>query len=105
VGASKVARDISDRKRAERMRHLLSAIVESSDDAIASKDLNGIITSWNKAAERLFGYTAQEIIGKSVTTLTPQDRVDEEPEILRRIRAGLRVEHFQTVRQGRTAHS
>src|SRR5207244_4281515 len=74
-------------------------IVESSDDGIASKDLNGIITSWNKGAERLLGYQAAEIIGKSVLILIPKERHDEEPEILRRIRAGERIDHFQTVRQ------
>lgn len=77
----------------------LAAIVESSDDAIVSKDLNGIITSWNKGAEELFGYTAQEAIGQSITMLIPPDRLSEEDMILGRIRRGERVEHFDTIRQ------
>jgi PAS domain S-box-containing protein len=77
----------------------IASIVESSDDAIVSKDLNGIITSWNKGAERIFGYEAEEIIGKPVTILIPLDRQDEEPEILERIRRGQRIEHYETVRQ------
>ncbi len=77
----------------------LAAIVESSEDAIASKDLNGIIQSWNKAAERVFGYSAEDIIGRSVLTLIPRDRHHEEDEILGRIRQGQRVEHFETVRR------
>jgi len=90
--------DIHERKHAALASSLLSAIVESSDDAIISKDLNGVITSWNKGAERLFGYTAGEAIGKSVTMLIPAERQDEEPEILARLRRGERMEHFQTVR-------
>jgi PAS domain S-box-containing protein len=79
---------------------LLSAIVDSSDDAIISKDLNGYITSWNKSAERLFGYTAAEAIGKSVAELLiPADRQQEEPGILARLRRGDRVDHFETVRR------
>lgn len=78
--------------------NLLGAIVDSSDDAIVSKNLDGIITSWNKGAERIFGYMASEIIGQSVTTLIPRDRQDEEPSILARLRAGERVDHFETIR-------
>jgi PAS domain S-box-containing protein len=77
----------------------LAAIVESSDDAIVSKDLNGIINTWNKGAERILGFTAEEVIGRPVTILIPSDRQAEETEILSRIRKGQRIEHFETVRQ------
>ena len=77
----------------------LAAIVESSDDAILAKDLNGTIISWNSGAERLFGYTADEAMGNSVTMLIPPDRADEEPTILARIRAGERIDHYETIRQ------
>ena len=76
-----------------------AAIIESSDDAILSKDLDGIITSWNRAAQRLFGYTAEETIGRSVTILIPTDQLDEEPVILNRVRRGERIDHYETVRQ------
>ena len=72
---------------------------KSSDDAIISKDINGVISSWNKGAQRLFGYKAEEVIGKSVTILIPPDRVDEEPSILGRLRRGERIDHYETVRQ------
>src|ERR1700751_2257531 len=78
---------------------LLASIVESSDDGIYSKDLDGIITSWNKGAEQLFGYTAAEVIGKPVTILIPPERYDEEPFILERIRRGEGVNHYETVRR------
>jgi PAS domain S-box-containing protein len=79
---------------------LLSAIVDSSDDAIISKDLDGVIMSWNKSAERLFGYTAEEAIGQTVAALLiPDDRQEEEPDILARLRKGERVDHFETVRR------
>jgi PAS domain S-box-containing protein len=77
---------------------LLSAIVDSCDDAIISKDLNGVIMSWNKSAERLFGYTAEEAIGQPITILIPPDRLEEEPKILERLRRGQRVDHFETIR-------
>jgi PAS domain S-box-containing protein len=77
----------------------LASIVESSDDAILSKDLNGIITSWNRGAERLFGYTAEEAVGKPITILIPPDRQNEEVAILERIRRGQRVDHYETIRQ------
>jgi len=99
IGAVNMLIDISDRKIGERAAQHLAAIVESSDDAIVSKDLNGIIVSWNKGAERLFGYAAGEIIGKPVTTLMPPERRNEEPGILARIRSGERIEHYETVRQ------
>jgi PAS domain S-box-containing protein len=91
--------DISGRKHVESTGNRLAAIVENSDDAILRKNLDGIIETWNAGAERIFGYTASEIIGKPVTLLMPPDRVDEEPEILARIRRGERVDHYETVRQ------
>jgi PAS domain S-box-containing protein len=90
--------DITERKQAEEVRGRLAAIVESSDDAIVGKDLNGIIRSWNSGAERLFGYTAQEAIGQPITILISPDHADEEPSILERIRRGERIEHYETVR-------
>jgi PAS domain S-box-containing protein len=95
---------LTDKKpAAERGQELaaqrLAAIVESSDDAILSKDLNGIITSWNKGAERIFGYTEEETLGKPVTMLMPPERQNEEPVILARIRRGERVDHYETMRQ------
>jgi PAS domain S-box-containing protein len=77
----------------------LSALIESADDAIVSKTLDGIITSWNKGAERIFGYTAEEAVGQPITIIIPPDHLDEEPKILARLRAGERVDHFETVRQ------
>jgi PAS domain S-box-containing protein len=91
--------DITERKRAVEERARLAAIVEASDDAIVAKDLNGIITNWNRGAERLFGYTAKEAVGQPVTMLVPPERVDEEPFILERIRRGEAVNHNETVRR------
>ena len=99
IGAVNMLIDISGRKSGERAEQHLAAIVESSDDAIVSKDLNGIIVTWNKGAQRLFGYSAEEIIGKPVTTLMPPERQIEEPGILTRIRRGERIEHYETIRQ------
>jgi two-component system CheB/CheR fusion protein len=99
IGAVNMLVDISDSKRADMHAQRLASIVESSDDAIVSKDLNGIITSWNRGAERLFGYTAPEVIGKPITILIPPDRLEEEPRVLRRLRQGKRVEPYETVRR------
>ncbi len=99
VGAINMLVDLSDHKSNEHATQRLAAIVESSDDAILTKDLNGIITSWNTGAQRLFGYTAEETIGKSVTMLIPMDRHDEEPRILSRIRSGERIDHYETIRR------
>lgn len=90
--------DITERKNAERSTNLLAAIVDSSDDAIISKNLNGIITSWNKSAQRLFGYTAAEAIGQSITLIIPPERRQEETEIISRLRRGESIDHFETVR-------
>ena len=90
--------DVTERKRAEAASATLAAIVESSDDAIISKSLDGVITSWNKSAERIFGYTASEAVGQPITMLIPPDRLDEEPKILERLKRGERVDHFETIR-------
>src|SRR5437588_5132612 len=92
-------RDISERKRNEEASRHLAAIVEFSEDAIVSKDLNGIITSWNAGAEKLFGFKADETINKPITIIIPPDRYHEEQQILDRIHAGERVDHFDTVRR------
>ena len=99
VGGMNMLLDITERKQAEKAQARLAAIVESSEDAIISKDLNGIIVSWNRAAERLFGYTAAEAAGKPITMLIPSERLAEEPDILMRIKRGERIEHYETVRQ------
>jgi PAS domain S-box-containing protein len=78
--------------------HWLFAIIESAEDAIISKTLDGVITSWNRGAERIFGYEAHEIIGKPVTILIPPDHLDEEPTILAKITSGERIDHYETVR-------
>src|SRR6516164_5760105 len=101
-----VNRDVTDRKHieialqeSEQRLRALASIVESSDDAIVSKNLDGIIKSWNRGAERVFGYTAEEAIGQPITIVIPQDRQGEEREILTRIRRGERIDHFETIRQ------
>ena len=99
TGAVNMLVDISGRKKAELATQRLAAIVESSDDAILSKDLDGIITSWNQGAERLYGYADHEVLGKPVTILIPEDRQDEEPRILARIRRGERIDHYETMRR------
>lgn len=98
IGASQVARDISDRIINQKKQARLSAIVESSDDGIISKDRNGIINSWNLGASRIFGYSESEVIGKSITILIPENRLDEEKLILSKIQSGERIEHFETIR-------
>ena len=98
TGVSRVPRDITRRKEAERATGLLAAIVDSSDDAIISKSLQGVIRSWNNSAERIFGYTAEEAIGQHITLIVPLDRRQEEATILKRLRQGERIEHFETVR-------
>ncbi|RPH63121.1 MAG: PAS domain S-box protein [Acidobacteria bacterium] len=99
VGASTIARDLSRTQRAQRDALRLAAIVDSSDDAIVSKDLNGIVTSWNTAAEEIFGFSADEMIGQSIRLLIPDDRQQEENEVLAKIRRGERVEHYETIRR------
>lgn len=99
AGALNMLVDITDRNRAEQSRQQLAAIVANSDDAIVSKTLDGIITTWNPGAERVFGYSAEEIIGKPVAILIPPDRHDEEPGIIERICRGERIDHYETVRQ------
>jgi PAS domain S-box-containing protein len=91
--------EITARKGAEGAANLLAAIVDSTDDAIVSKNLDGVITSWNKSAERVFGYTPEEIVGKSVVALIPTDRQSEEARIIARLQKGERIEHFETVRK------
>lgn len=98
VGASKVARDISDRVKLDDSRFRLAAIVDSADDAIVSKDLNGVVRTWNQGAYRMFGYTAEEMIGQPILKLIPEELHYEEDEILRKIRAGDRVDHYETTR-------
>src|SRR5690606_31415392 len=88
IGAVNVVVDISERRRGEEAQGRLVAIVESADDAIIGKDLNGVITDWNAGAEKLFGYSAAEAVGQPISMLIPSDRMNEEPDILRRIRGG-----------------
>jgi PAS domain S-box-containing protein len=98
LGSVVVFRDVSQRKGAEEAQAFLAAIVASSDDAIVSKTLDGVIRSWNVGAERLFGYTAKEAIGRPITLIIPEELLDQEQEILARIRSGERIDHFETVR-------
>ncbi len=98
VGGVNMLIDITERKRAEAAALRLAAVVQSSHDAIAAKDLNGIVTDWNQSAERIFGYKANEIIGKSILMLIPPERQSEEKEILRKIRSGRSIDHYETIR-------
>ena len=98
-GSSLATEQVTDLKSPEFALYWLSALIESADDAIISKTLDGVITSWNNGAQRIFGYTADEVIGKPVTILIPEGHLDEEPTILARLRAGQRIEHYETVRQ------
>ncbi|HXD16360.1 MAG TPA: PAS domain S-box protein [Vicinamibacterales bacterium] len=99
VGVSKIARDVTVQKRIEQDARELAAIVESSEDSIISKNLDGTILSWNRAAEQMFGFAAAEAIGRSILMIIPDDRTDEEEDVLRRIRRGEAVRHFETVRR------
>src|SRR5208282_4944170 len=93
-----ILRDVTERVKAEEVREHLASVVDSSDDAIMSKDLTGTINGWNRGAEKIFGYAASEALGKPMLMLFPPDRLDEEADILARIRQGESVEHFETVR-------
>ena len=99
IGSSRIARDISERRLAEVTRQRLVAIVDSSEDAIVSKDLNGVIETWNGGAERLFGYQASEVVGKSILVIIPPDRESEEKKILECVKRGDHVEPYETVRR------
>jgi PAS domain S-box-containing protein len=101
VGTVLVFRDATERRRDEEVRARLAAIVESSQDAIISKTLEGVIRTWNAGAERLFGHSAEEAAGRSITLIIPPDRLDEEQEILARLSRGERIEHYETVRLAR----
>lgn len=98
VGAVNMLVDMTEHQLAERVSRRLASIVESCEDAIISKDLNGVIATWNRGAERLFGYLAAEVIGKPITILIPPDRQEEETRILERMRRGERIEHYETMR-------
>src|SRR4051812_11572042 len=99
IAASKIARDITDRKQGDLAARRLAAVIESSDDAIVTKNLNSVIQSWNRAAERMFGYTAEEAIGQSIRMIIPADLQQEEDTVLSKIRAGEVVDHYETIRR------
>lgn len=101
IGASKIARDISAKKTSEKYQANLAAIVDSSDDAIISKTLDGIITSWNKSAHDMFGYSDDEVIGRHISLIIPSDRLEEENMIIKNIRSGKKIDHFETIRMGK----
>ncbi|MFD0793041.1 PAS domain S-box protein [Mucilaginibacter litoreus] len=98
AGAINTLIDVTEQRNGEHKHSMLASIIQSSEDAIVSKTLEGIVTSWNNGAKQLFGYNEDEIIGKSITTVIPPDRLDEETEILRKIRSGEKVEHYKTIR-------
>ncbi len=98
LGSTSVAEPL-DPARLERDARHFAALIESSDDAIVSKDLNGIVRTWNQGAERIFGFTSEEMVGQSIRRIIPDDRQQEEDEVLARIRRGDRVEHYETIRQ------
>src|SRR4029453_17638389 len=104
LGVVLIFRDVTERRQADRAVRSLAAIVASSDDAIIGKDVNGVITHWNRGAERIFGYSATEAAGGPVAMLAPPDRADEMPAILERLRGGERIEHFDTVRRAKDGH-
>lgn len=104
VIVSSTIRDVSERRKAEEQRSQLAAIVDSSDDAIIGKTLDGIIRTWNGGAERLFGFRGEEVIGKHISVLLPPGRLGEEPEIIERIKLGERVQAFETVRRRKDGH-
>jgi len=104
IGASKIARDISERKEAVRKDGVLAAIIDTSDDTILSKTLDGIINSWNKAAVKMFGYTETEAIGKHISLIIPADRLDEEAYIIGEVSKGNKVDHFQTFRRAKNGN-
>jgi PAS domain S-box-containing protein len=98
IGVVNFFRDITEKKQGEQATGLLAAIVDCSDDAIISKNIHGVVTSWNKGAERIFGYSAEEAVGQQITLIIPQDRLEEETAILERLRRGERIQHYETVR-------
>ncbi len=104
IGASKIARDVSKLVEQDRILRQFEAIISASDDAIISKSLQGIVQSWNQAAERMFGYTAKEMIGQPMLKIFPEERWHEEDEILSKLAAGQRIEHFRTQRQHKDGH-
>jgi len=107
IGTSDISRDCTERNQAEDVRSYLASIVESSDDAIISKELDGTIVSWNPGAERIYGYSSQEVVGRPISILVPPDHPDELPAILRKITQGERIDHYETVRvrkDGRRIH-
>jgi PAS domain S-box-containing protein len=98
-------RDVTEELVIEKTLRHFAAIVESTDDVVISKDLNGIITSWNPAAQRLYGYTFEEVVGRPISILIPPDRPDEEPLILERLRRGERIDHYETIRMAKDGRS